>query len=197
MSNITNSLGAAHQTVVDDHNQQTIQQQNSELIKIVDQILASDEFKSLSEANRDAVQDTAEALRGEIAKQVPDQSRIRRWAERLLAFAKEFGMHMAATALTKLLMAWPALNAIAQHPSGVTRAALAGHSLRVGSEYLRSGWRACSVRLDFLRRFCRPFWPNAGLTRNDSASCSLRQPRCGSYAVRSRAVWLRMSRAVS
>ena len=26
------------------------------------------------------------------------------------------------------------------------------------------------MRLDFLRRFCRPFWPNAGLTRNDSGN---------------------------
>jgi hypothetical protein len=104
VSNITNSPGAAQQTVVGDHNQQSLQQQNSHLIKVINDLLASDEFKSLSEPNRFAVQDATDLLRDEIAKPNPDQSKIRRWAGHLLGFAKEFGMHLAATALTKLLM---------------------------------------------------------------------------------------------
>lgn len=104
VSNIANSPGAVQQTALGQNNQQSIQQQKSELIEVIDDLVASDEFKSLSELNRFAVRDTADVLREEIAKPDPDQSKVRRWAERLLAFTREFGMHVAATALAKLVM---------------------------------------------------------------------------------------------
>jgi len=104
ISNITNSPNAIAQTAVGDHNQQSVQQQVSAIWQAIDDMLASDEFKRLDGDRRDAVQDTADAMRDEIAKPSADMSKVRRWANRLLELVREFGMHVAATALAKVVL---------------------------------------------------------------------------------------------
>jgi hypothetical protein len=103
VSQITNSPGAVQQTALGDHNHLSVQQQSS-ILRAIDELLASDEFKSLSDRQREGISDTADVIRDEFKKPDADPSKIRRWAHRLLELAKEFGMHVAASALTKVLL---------------------------------------------------------------------------------------------
>ena len=63
VSNISNSPSAVVQTAVGDQNQQSMQQQSSEIRQAIDDMLASDEFKNLDETNRTVIQDTADVAR--------------------------------------------------------------------------------------------------------------------------------------
>lgn len=104
VSKIANSPGAVVQTALGDNNEQTVQQRASGILQAIDEMLASEEFKSLDGPKGSAIEDAVDVVRGEIKKPDADQSKITRWTRRLLEMTKEFGMHVAAAALAKALL---------------------------------------------------------------------------------------------
>jgi hypothetical protein len=104
VSNITNSPGAVQQTALGNHNRQSVQQQSATVLRAIDDLLASEEFKNLGDQERTRVQDVADVLRDEMAKPGADPSKVRRWAQTLFGLAKEFGMHIAAAAFAKVAL---------------------------------------------------------------------------------------------
>jgi hypothetical protein len=82
----------------------SVQQQASTILRAIDELLASDEFKKLGDPERAAVKDTADVIRDELKKPDGEPSKVSRWAHRLIGLAREFGMHVAASGLTKALL---------------------------------------------------------------------------------------------
>jgi phage terminase small subunit len=70
----------------------------------IDDMLASDAFKQLSADRQAEIRDRAHVVRGELAKTNPDISAARRWTDRLIKLARDFGLAVAAHALTKIVL---------------------------------------------------------------------------------------------
>ena len=96
---ISNSPGAVAQAGIGEFSQSAIVQHSGNLIKAIEAFLAATEFQKLDPEKRDAVADVADALKSEAAKAEPDPGKLKRWGLRLSALTKEFGLHMAATAI--------------------------------------------------------------------------------------------------
>jgi hypothetical protein len=105
VSQIINSPNAVQQTTVGEHNQQIVQQQLTAIQKAVDDLLASEEYKTLAPERKIALKDTADVLSGEVKSAAPDTGKIRRWSQRLAALAQDFGMHVAAAVFLNAMLA--------------------------------------------------------------------------------------------
>jgi hypothetical protein len=103
---VTNVTGSSHvviQNAIGENNRQSVEQQS--LLAELDKLLASQEFKDLGEADRNAVEDMVDALRAEVTKADAKPEKVARWGERLIAVLKQFGLHVAAAGITHLLFA--------------------------------------------------------------------------------------------
>jgi len=98
-SNVSNSPGAVVQTGGVGNLHQTVSQHIAQFNAAMEGLTSSPEFTGLDPADQQAVKDVADIIREELTKPTPDQSKVRRWGERLVGLAKEFGLHVAAGGL--------------------------------------------------------------------------------------------------
>jgi hypothetical protein len=101
---IINSPGAVQQNVYGNQNQLLVQQKVAPLLDAIRDILASDEFSRLSAEQQTEIRDHANALHSELTKPHPDMSVANRWRTRLIKLARDFGLALAAHALTKAVL---------------------------------------------------------------------------------------------
>jgi hypothetical protein len=101
---IINSPNAVQQTVYGDRNQLSVQQQAVPLLAAIDDMLASNDFRQLDAEQQTAIRDHADAVRGELTKPNPDISTAKRWTDRLVKLARDFGLAVAAHALSKIVL---------------------------------------------------------------------------------------------
>lgn len=93
----SNSPGAVQQVGVGEFSQQAFVRHHQQLVSAIEKALASPEFQSLKQPEKDGIQDVAEALKDEAAKTNPDPGKLKRWSNRFLAMAKEVGMRVAVS----------------------------------------------------------------------------------------------------
>jgi hypothetical protein len=98
---IVNSPGAVQQYVIGNHNQLSVQQQFAPLSAAIDKLLASGEFNQLSAEHQTEIRNTADVVRGELAKSGADGSKVKWWADKLIKLVRDFGLALAADALMK------------------------------------------------------------------------------------------------
>jgi len=104
INTISNSPGVAVQNVVGDSNKLSLEQHSSTVLGALDGLLESDEFKKLSEDDKDSLRDHVDVLRVELGKANADLPKVRRWAGSILRLAREFGMHAAAAVFAKVAL---------------------------------------------------------------------------------------------
>ena len=112
VNNMINSPGGVQQAGVGEFSQTAFADQSNNLIRAIDDLLASAEFQNLDEDKREAVADVANALKQEATNEDRDPGRLRRWGQRLSALTKEFGLHVAAAGV------WHALGIIFSGSAG-------------------------------------------------------------------------------
>ena len=76
----------------------------SDLVGLIDHILASKEFAALGENQRRDLEEAAEDIKEEAARPSPDQSRIQRWGERFIHRLKAAGLIVAEEFMKAALM---------------------------------------------------------------------------------------------
>jgi hypothetical protein len=103
VANQTNSPGAVQQLGVGDFSQNAFIQNHHALVEVIDRVMASEEFQALDGNQKAVFRDYADSLKDEAANPNLDAGRLRRWSERLLNFAKEAGLKLAADALAQVL----------------------------------------------------------------------------------------------
>jgi len=54
-------------------------------------------------AEKDAFRDSADTLKDEAAKQIPDAGKLRRWGRRLVELGRELGLRVATSEITTAL----------------------------------------------------------------------------------------------
>jgi hypothetical protein len=102
-SHITNSPGAVQQTGVGTLTQTVSEQTFAPLLGTVEAMLRSPEVAALGDEKRQALVDTAEVVRREAQNSQPEPSKVKRWSERLIGLAREFGLNVAADAVLEAL----------------------------------------------------------------------------------------------
>jgi hypothetical protein len=58
---------------------------------------------ALQPAEKDAFRDSADTLKDEAAKQMPDAGKLKRWGSRLVGLGKELGLRVATSEITTAL----------------------------------------------------------------------------------------------
>ena len=99
-----NSPGAIQQVGIGNFSQSAFLQNGTELVKAIDEALASEEFKALGADTQAALQDTAEVLKGEAAKINPDPGKLKRWGERFVQMCNDVGIKLAGHVLALVLI---------------------------------------------------------------------------------------------
>jgi hypothetical protein len=103
-ASIIGSDGAVLMNALGENIQQSSLQQQH-LTKILDDMLASEDFKNLDEENRAALADTVDVLRDELKQPKPDKGKLSRWGKRLVELAYQLGLNVAASAIATALFA--------------------------------------------------------------------------------------------
>lgn len=101
VNTITSSPNAVVQNAVGSANRQSAEQTN--LLSAIDDMLSSAEYKRLSEAEREGIQDVADVLRQELTKQDPEVPKIARWGKRLIEMCNDVGLQVAAAGIAGYL----------------------------------------------------------------------------------------------
>lgn len=96
INNITNSPGAILQGGVGKLSQQINQTDVHSFVEAIKQFEDSTEVNALAEADRTALLDVVDTLRDQVQKEPRDPDRIRRWLDRFVGIATNFGVQVAA-----------------------------------------------------------------------------------------------------
>lgn len=107
VNNMVNSPGAVQQAGIGDGFSQTaFTDQSTNLVRAIDELLASAEFQKLDQEQQDEISDVAHSLKQEATSDKPNPGRLKRWGLKLSALTKGLGLHMAAAGV------WHALGEI-------------------------------------------------------------------------------------
>ena len=104
-TSVTDSKNVVVQNAVGEHNRQSAEQQS--LLAELDKLVGSQEFKELTEQNREAIQDMVDVLRDEVTKTDAKPDKVGRWGGRLVELLKQVGLRVAATAIGHYLFGGP------------------------------------------------------------------------------------------
>jgi len=100
---MTESPGGVQQGGVGQVTQSVSTQLPDTLIKTLDEIMGTSEFKALEPNKQDELRDMAETVRDEVSKSSPDEGKIARWSKRICSKLKEFGLAASASAIGSIL----------------------------------------------------------------------------------------------
>ena len=99
-----NSPGTIQQVGIGNFSQSAFLQNNTELVKAIDEVLASEEFSALNADTQEALHDTAEVLKGEASKINPNAGKLKRWGNRLVQMCSDVGIKVGGAALAQALI---------------------------------------------------------------------------------------------
>lgn len=97
----TNSPGAIQQVGIDSHQSATVNYHS--LVHAIDSIVASEEYRLLTPAQKTEFDDHADIIRAETLKADPDAGKLQRWGNKLQFLAQDFAMKVATSTLATVL----------------------------------------------------------------------------------------------
>ena len=98
----TNSPGAIQQVAVASNQNAQIQNFH-QIVRVVEEIIQSDEFKALTPKGQIDFKDVAEVVKEEAGKGTPDVGKLRRWLDKLQGVASELGMKVTTSTIAQLI----------------------------------------------------------------------------------------------